>query len=90
MNIVKNLVERVSIVYESNKKPCKNYATIERAEKEAEKVSAKASNYFGVEVDYIVFFVPVMSRYCIGFNIQKVILQGKGGYLGICGDHFTF
>ena len=93
MDITKTLVSRVSEYYKTNKKPCKSYATIERAEKEAASIAEKAASYFQVDdVDYIVFFVPVMGRYCIGFNMQKVISSktGGGGFIGFCGNHFLF
>lgn len=88
MNIITQLVNRVEEYYETNKKPCKSYASEGNAEKAAHKAVEKIANYFGDEekmVEYVVFFVPAMGRWTIAFNITK-LLNKHGGYAGVASE----
>jgi len=88
MNVITKLVERVEEYYETNKKPCKSYASESNAEKAAHKVVEKIAKYYSDEekmVEYVVFFVPAMQRWTVAFNTTKLINK-HGGYAGIVSD----
>lgn len=94
MNVITKLVERVEEYYETNKKPCKSYATEANAEKAAHKVVQKIADCYNDEeklVEYIVFFVPAMGRWTVAFDISKLINK-HGGYVGVVSDmgYFTY
>ena len=83
MNIIDKLVNRIEEYRATNSKPCKSYATEAAANKAAAKVAASGATYFGVSsVDYIVFYNPHWDRWCAAFDMQKIISQGNGGYVG--------
>lgn len=91
MNIVQKLTGRILNRLEETKTPCKNYATEKAADLEGQRVAKIAAEHLEVsDVDYIVFYVEFWGRWCVAFNLQKAFQQGKGGYIGICGDHFTY
>lgn len=99
MNIVANLIARIEARFAETKNPCKSYKTEAAAIKVADKVAQDVANYFQADrsntarpMRYVVVFVPSMGRYCIGFDMSELINRSSstGGYLGVCGDHFTY
>jgi hypothetical protein len=99
MNITANLIARIEDRYTETKTPCKSYKTEASAIKVAEKIAQEVANYFQADrsntarpMRYVVVMVPAMNRYCIGFDMTELINRSSstGGYLGVCGDHFTY
>ena len=95
MNITKDLIARVEAYRETNKNPCKNYATEAAAEKVAEEAAQKIADYFEVSKPcrYVVVFNPAWGRWIIGFDMTEMLSRPRtGGYLGIVAQmgHFSF
>lgn len=99
MNIVANLIARIESARAENKNPCKSYSTEANAEKVAAKTAQDVANYFhkakgddARSMRYVVVFVPSWGRWVCGFDMSELINRSSstGGYLGICGDHFTY
>lgn len=100
MNMVKELVKRVEARFAETKNPCKSYSSEERAEKVATQIAQEVANYFNRNkpnetarpMRYLVVYIPSMQRWVIGFDMSELINRASstGGYLGICGEHFTF
>lgn len=94
MNLITKLITRVEEYYETNKKPCKTYATEERAEAAAVSAEAKIAAYYDdspENIEYVVFYVPAMGRWTVAFNVRN-LLNTNGGYAGFTSDlgYFTY
>lgn len=98
MNIIKSLIERIDSRLQETKEPCKTYATEERAEAAAEKMSHDVAEHFAKNKNefhparYVVVFIPKMNRwtYCIDMTELLMRSSSTGGYIGFCKDIFTF
>jgi hypothetical protein len=98
MNVIKTLIARIEEVRTTNKNPCKNYSTEARAEKATAAVAELAARHFtkqGFEVkpaQYVVFFVPEWNRWVGAVSLTELMGRSSstGGYLGCCGDVFTY
>lgn len=99
MNIIKSLTARIEEYRQTNKNPCKNYATEGAAEKATSEMAQDAARYFHINNDiratpanYVVFYVEGWGRW-VGCIQLSELLQRKtstGGYIGYCKDFFTF
>lgn len=99
MNLVKDLVARIEKRLTETKKPCKLYATEEKAEavaiEEAEFMGAYFSNVAHPRpARYIIVYIPSVGKWAIGFDLTEVMRRHDaiGGYLGVMSDkgHYTF
>lgn len=96
MNIIKSLTARIEEYRTHHKNPCKNYATEANAEKATAETAAKCAQYFcgeGAEpANYVVFYVEAWGRWVGCINLSEVINRkgATGGYMGMCGDIFTW
>jgi len=87
MNLITKLIERIEEYRTTNKKPCKSYASQATAEKAANTVAAEAAKYFLVkQVEYLVFYNPAWNRWCVAFDLGKILQAGAGGYVGFISD----
>ncbi len=98
-NIINALTARIEDYRKDNKQPCKNYATENAAETATKKVAQKAATHFdknhrddAPEADYLVFYVEAWGRWVGCINMSDLMRRpnSTGGYIGICGDFFTF
>lgn len=100
MNIVKDLVARIEKRLLDTKKPCRLYATEERAEAEAVDQAAFMGAYFARPgttsrpARYVVVFIPSVGKWAIGFDLTEVMNRHNacGGYVGVMADRgfYTF
>lgn len=98
-NIINFLTARIEDYRKTNKQPCKNYSTEAAAEKATKMVAQKAATHFdrdrradAPEADYLVFYVEAWGRWVGCINMSDLMRRSNstGGYIGICGDFFTF
>ena len=63
-------------------------------ERVGEKVALQASNHFQSNhpMNFIVVHVPSIDKYAVAFDINELVNRSdcNGGYLGVCGHHFTY
>lgn len=100
MNIIKSLTARIEEYRATNKNPCKNYATEAAAEKAVAAVAAMAGRHFykypnkddARPARYVVFYVESWGRWVGCVDLTELLARptSTGGYLGICGDFYTF
>lgn len=102
MNIIKNLQARIAERLKETKNPCKTYKTEDGAEKAAERMSVDVAMYFRKDLNetpstirpahYVVVYIEEMDRwtYCIDMTELINRASSTGGYLGYCGDIYTF
>lgn len=98
MNINKSLMTRIEQRLTETKNPCKNYATEAAAEKATSEVAMKAAEYFTIEGNsvrsarYVVMYIPSWGRWIGAVDMTELLGRrtSTGGYLGICGDFYTF
>ena len=93
MNIIKYLIERIEGYRKTNKQPCKNYATEEKAETAAKKVAELCQRELDLRqpVRYIVFYNEAWGRWVGAIDISEIQTRAdfKGGYLGIA-SYYNF
>lgn len=100
MNITKSLIARIEDARTTNKNPCKNYATEAAAEKAVAAVAMMAGRYFHKHPNkddarsarYVVIYIESWGRWvgCVDLTELLARISSTGGYLGICGDFYTF
>ncbi len=102
MNITKTLIARIEDYRETNKNPCKNYATEAAAERATLAVAKRAALHFSRDrsatldsvtpARYITIYVEAWGRWVGGVDLTELLARpsSTGGYLGICGDFYTF
>ena len=87
MNIIKHLIKRIEDYRKTNKQPCKNYATEERAEKATKKVAKLCQEHLDLEqpIRYVVFYNEAWGRWVGAINLSEVNTRSdfRGGYMGI-------
>lgn len=91
MNIAQDLINRIEEYRASNKKPCKSYASQDKAEAVAVSLATKYSTYFtqphltSRPCRYIVVFNEAWGRWVVGFDFTELLSRNTstGGYLGI-------
>ncbi len=88
------VLERITDRLQETKTPCKLYKTEEAAEKIGHKIAELAAEYFSANQPafFNVIHIPSIDKYAVAFNLNELISRPEtsGGYLGICGDHYTF
>jgi hypothetical protein len=95
MNTIKNLIARIEEYRATNANPCKNYATEQSAEKAATKMAKAIAVYYSDDENttespsYVVFYNPAWGRWCVAFNIVK-LLNKYGGYMGYASNKGFF
>jgi len=101
-NIIKDLTARMVKDRGSNKAfPCKTYATEAAAEKAVAAVAQNAAVHFYRDrlnldnvrsADYVVFYVEAFERWVGCVNLTEVMGRSTstGGYIGVCGDFYTW
>lgn len=92
MNLTKDLIARIEKYRKTNKNPCKSYADEGRAERAAELAAAAICNSFTNNhaeakklIQWVVFYNPAWDRWCVAFNITK-LLNAYGGYMGVASE----
>tara|TARA_R110002020_G_scaffold263752_1_gene478444 strand:+ start:269 stop:598 length:330 start_codon:yes stop_codon:yes gene_type:complete len=93
MNIIEYLIKRIEDYRETNKQPCKNYATKERAEKATKKVAEICGRELGSarSARYIVFYNEAWGRWVGAIDLSEMQSRSdfSGGYLGIA-SYYNF
>ena len=99
MNLITSLTARIEEYRTTNKKPCKNYATEAAAERATAAVAMTAGRHFYARADgaaesarYVVFYVQPWGRWVGAIGMTELLHRSTstGGYLGICGEFFTY
>jgi len=99
MNITTKLLNRINQRLTETKSPCKLYATESSADKAGLKVAEKAAKHFSqhgqehiIPADYIVIYIPSIQKWTPCINLTALLSRrdAAGGYLGICGDFYTY
>jgi hypothetical protein len=99
MNVTDNLTARIEDYRTTNKRPCKNYATREAAEKATAKMAQIAATYFDKQMSenarcarYVVFYIEPWGRWVGAIDLTELLGRenSTGGYLGVCTDFFTY
>ena len=99
MNITTKLLNRINQRLTETKSPCKLYATESSADKAGLKVAEKAAKHFSqhgqediIQADYIVIYIPSIQKWTPCINLTALLSRrdAAGGYLGICGDFYTY
>ena len=98
MNITASLIARIQDRLTETKNPCKNSATEAAAEKAVSVVAMNAAEHFAVNPDeaksarYVVVFIPSWGRLIGAVDLTELLSlkDMTGGYLGVCGDFYTF
>ena len=84
MNITKDILNRIENYRETNKNPCKNYATKEGAEKATQKMAEIMGNRFDSRLParYIVIYNGVWNRWVGAIDMTELLGRpdSKGGY----------
>ncbi len=88
------VLERITDRLQETKTPCKLYKTEQAAEKVGHKTAKMAAEYFSANEPMLfsVVSIPSINKYAVTFNITELLSRPEtsNGYLGICGDHFTY
>lgn len=95
-NLNQDLINRVTETYQTNKKPCKMYATQAAAEKATAIAAQNVANSFyaprlnnpeatAKPANWIVVFVPAAQKWVGGIQLSEVLSRpdSTGGYLGV-------
>ena len=100
MNVITELKARIEKRLTETKNPCKSYKTEASAEKATAKVAQFAANHFSsdmrnldaVPARYVVFYVESMGRWVGAIDLNELVQRPTmtGGYLGICGEFYTY
>ena len=99
MNIIKDLTQAIEKYRETNKSPCKSYATEAAAEKATAKMAKDAAVYFDKNNNpdarsarYLVFYIESWGRWVGAIEISELLHRpnSTGGYLGFCTGFYTF
>ena len=99
MNITTKLLNRINQRLTETKSPCKLYATESSADKAGLKVAEKVAKHFSqhgqehiIPADYIVIYIPSIQKWTPCINLTALLSRrdAAGGYLGICGDFYTY
>ena len=81
----KHIISKVEKMLETNKNPCKNYKTMNGADKIAQKMAQKYGNHFdkmGIWLNYSIILVPSWGRYVISFDMTKAMKNNT--FMGGC------
>lgn len=101
-NIISELTARIEEYRQTNKNPCKNYATQAAAERATREMALSASLHFHrvpaqdrenvASADYVVFYVESWGRWVGCINLSELLRRpdSTGGYLGHCKGFFTW
>tara|TARA_R110002020_G_scaffold436095_1_gene646288 strand:- start:18 stop:347 length:330 start_codon:yes stop_codon:yes gene_type:complete len=93
MNTIEYLIKKIEAYRKTNKQPCKNYATKERAEKATKKVAELCRQHLDLEqpIEYVVFYNEAWGRWVGAINLSEVHSRSdfRGGYLGIA-SYYNF
>tara|TARA_R110002124_G_scaffold105110_1_gene255714 strand:+ start:287 stop:568 length:282 start_codon:yes stop_codon:yes gene_type:complete len=88
------VLERITARLEETATPCKLYKSEATAERVGEKVALMAANYFQSNhpMNFVVVHVPSIDKYAVAFDMNELLNRSdcNGGYLGVCGDHYTY
>lgn len=101
MNIVKDIIARIEERAKQTKKPCKLFATEEKAEAIAAFKAQELADYFAKEgvkhvrpARYIVVMIPSLGKWTCAFDLSEVMGRetSTGGYLGVFAEQgfYTF
>jgi hypothetical protein len=98
MNITKTVINRIEARRETNKSPCKSYATEAAAEAVAQKKAVEYADHFvkqgctNAPCRYIVAYNEAWGRWIIAFDISGLANRNTstGGYLGIASSDGFF
>lgn len=102
MNVIKSLIARVEEYRETNMNPCKNYATEAAAERATLAVAKRAALHFARDrsaildtvapARYITVYIESWGRWVGAVDMTELLSRpsSTGGYLGVCGDFFTY
>lgn len=94
-NIISQVTARIESSRETNKNPCKNYAT----EASAEKATKKAALQVGMTLDkreqparYVVFFIESWGRWVGALDMGELVKRDSfiGGYVGGIDGFYNF
>ena len=88
------VLERITARLKETATPCKLYKSEATAERVGEKVAVLAANHFGSNhpMKFIVVYVPSINKYAVAFDINEILNRSDshGGYMGVCGAHYTY
>ena len=88
------VLERITARLEETATPCKLYKSEATAERVGEKVALMAANHFQSNhpMNFVVVHVPSIDKYAVAFDMNELLNRSDagGGYLGVCGDHYTY
>lgn len=99
MDIIATLTARIEDYRSTNKKPCKNYATREAADKATASMAQTAAMYFDKTnrkdarcARYVVFYIEPWGRWVGAIDLTELLNRenSTGGYLGVCTGFFTY
>jgi|LakMenE18May11ns_1017448.scaffolds.fasta_scaffold9665783_1 hypothetical protein len=98
MNIIDSLIVRIEDYRATNKNPCKNYGSQAAAEKAIAKTAQLAGEYFARDQSqaqsarYVVFYIEAWGRWVGAIDLTELLSRknSTGGYLGICGNIYTY
>lgn len=91
MNIIKNLQARINERLAETSKPCKTYASYNKADEVGEKFAAKLGKAFdtaGRPARYVVVYIDAMQRYTPAFDYSELFSRSTamGGYVGMAAN----
>lgn len=91
MNVIKNLIERIEKRRIETAKPCKAYATEEKAEAVASEYALRYGKLFdrlGNPCRYVVVYNVAWGKWVIGFDFTELMGRryAMGGYVGVAAD----
>ena len=88
------VLERITERLKETKTPCKLYKTEQAAEKVGHKTAKMVAEYFSANQPALfnIIHIPSINKYAVAFNLNELLSRPEtgNGYIGICGDHFTF
>lgn len=99
MDILDSIEKRIAERAAETKTPCRTYATRESANTAAKRVAEVAGKHFAKRQDdyrparYLLLQPACLDgRWVCVFDMSELMQRASstGGYIGICGDHFTF
>lgn len=96
MNVINELLARVEAYRLSNKNPCKNYGSREKAEQATAEMAQRAARYFTQSEDaaparYVVFYNEAWGRWIGGIDLTELLRRpNSAGYVGFCTGFFTY
>ena len=99
MNVTTKLLNRINERLTETKSPCKLYATESSADKAGLKVAEKAAKHFAPygqqntqPANYLVIYIPSIEKWTACIDMSELLSRrdSAGGYLGICGNFYTY